>query len=137
MSIAYFMSIAPVKHLVIQSFPYGFGDQGAKTLARCKHQMCFLKKLDLDSNKITHKETKSLATIIKSNTNLTYFSVANNPISDDGIKLLEFKHLIRLNIEGIRMTERGVFALGENLSLKLNNSLQSLNIGQTTLKTVD
>jgi len=130
MSIAYFMSIAPVKCLVLHQCE--FGDQGAEILARYKHHLSFLKVLDLKDNNITHKGMKSLTTIIKSNTNLTHFSVSHNPIFDDVIQLLKFKHLIHLNISNIQMTEHGAFALGKNF--KLNDSLQSLKIQCNNIK---
>jgi len=129
MSIAYFMSIASVKCLVLCHCE--FGDQEAEMLARCKHHLPLLKVLDLKGNNITHKGMKSLTTIIKSST-ITHFSVAHNPIFDDGIQLLKFKHLIHLNIWSVRMTEHGAFALGENF--KLNDSLQSLKIGCNSIK---
>ena len=130
-TISYFMSVAPVTRL---SLHYCFiGDQEAEMLARYKNFIPSLKLLDLSGNRITHKGMESVVTIVKSSTNLTHFSIALNPIGDDGVKLLlKFKHLIQLNVTRIDMTEVGTCALCE--CLKVNTSLQSLEISHNSIK---
>ena len=131
MSISYFMSIAPVTYLSLHYCE--IGDQEAEMLARYKNFIPSLKLLDLSSNRITHKGMESVVTIVKSSTNLTHFSIARNPIGDDGVQLLlKFKHLIQLNVTRIDMTEVGTCALCE--CLKVNTSLQSLEISHNSIK---
>ena len=133
MSISYFMSIVPITHLLLQSC--SIGDQEAEMLARWKNLKPSLMVLNLIDNNITHKGMESIVTIIKSNTNLTHFTVSLNPISDDGIQLLSLlnlEHLIQLDIRNINMTEVGTCALDDYF--KFNKSLQSLNISNNNIK---
>ena len=133
MSISYFMSIVPITHLLLQNCH--IRDRGAEMLARWKHLTPSLKVLNLNHNNITHKRMESIVTIIKSSTNLTHFTVAHNPIGDDGIQLLSslnLEHLIQLDISNIRMTEVGICALHDYF--KFNKSLQSLEISNNNIK---
>ena len=132
MSISYFMSIVPIKQLHLRGSH--IGDQGVEMLARWQNLKPSLKLLDLSSNDITHKGMESIVAIIKCSTNLTHFSVANNPIGDDGIQLfslLKLEHLIHFNIENVGMTEVGACALGD--WLECNNLLQSLVISENNI----
>ena len=127
MSISYFMSIVPIKHLLLSN--QCIGDRGAEVLARWQNLKPSLILLDLRSNNITHKGMENIAVIIKCSANLTHVSVADNPIGDDGIQLfslVKLEHLIHSNIEKVEMTEVGACALGD--WLERNNSLQSLVI---------
>ena len=131
MSTSYFMSIVPLKHLLIHC---RIGDRGAEMLARWQNPKPSLRLLDLGINDITHKGMESIVAIIKCSTNLTHLKVANNPIGDDGIQLfslLKLEHLIHLNIENVEMTEVGACALGD--WLECNNSLQSLVISANNI----
>ena len=133
MSISYFMSIVPITHLCLMLC--GIGDREVEMLARWKHLKPSLKVVNLYDNNITHKGMESIVTIIKSNTNLTHFTVACNPIGDDGIQLLSLlnlEHLIQLDIRDINMTEVGTCALGDYF--KFNKSLQSLDISNNNIK---
>ena len=133
MSISYFISIAPITHIILRGC--GMGDQGAEILARCYHPMPSLQVLDLSSNGITHKGMKSVVAFIKGCTNIARFATIRNPIGDDGIQLflfLNYKHLVQLNVCYTEMTEIGACALGE--CCKLNNSLQSLEISNNDIK---
>ena len=133
LSISYFISIASIRHLFLQSC--SIGDQEAEMLARCKDLISSLKVLDLSYGNVTHKGMQSMIQIIKSSINLTHFSAIYNPIGDDGIQvfsLLKFKRLVQLNISNTKMTEIGAYALGE--CIKLNNSLQSLEISNNDIK---
>ena len=133
MSISYFMSIAPIKQLVILSC--GIGDQQIEMLAKWQILKPSLKLLDLSETTITHKGMKSIVTIIKSSANLTHLSIAGNTIGDDGVQLfsmVRFKHLIHLNIGNVGMTEVGACVLGD--WLECNNSLQSLAIDNNNIK---
>ena len=78
---------------------------------------------------------ENIVTFIENSTNLTHFSIAHNPLGDDGIQLfseLKFDYLIQFNIRNVQMTEVGACALGA--CLKLNNSLQSLEISNNNIK---
>ena len=135
LSIAYFISIASIKHLFLQSC--SIGDQEAEMLARCIDLIPSLKVLDLSCNNVTHKGMESMVQIIKSSTNLSHFSANYNPIGDAGIQLfslLKFKCLIQLDVSNTKMTEVGTYALGE--CFKLNNSLQSLEISNNDIKDI-
>ena len=104
-------------------------------LTRCKNLKPLLKVLKLSNNDITHKGMESIVTIIKSSTNLSHFTVAQNPIEDDGIQLfslLNLEHLIQLDISKINMTEVGICALDDYF--KFNKSLQSLGISYNNIK---
>ena len=131
MSISYFMSIVPIKHILIHS---RIGDRGVEMLARWKNLKPLLILLDLSRNDISHKGMESIVAIIKCSTNLTHLKVADNPIGDDGIQLfslLKLEHLIHLNIVNVGMTEVGAGALGD--WLECNNSLQSLVISMNNI----
>ena len=133
MSISYFMSIASVVHLSPHFCM--IRDRGVEMLARCINLIPSLKLLDLSSNNITHKGMESVVTIMKSCTNLTHFSIAENFIGDTGIQLfalLKIKQLIKLNVTKINMTKVGTHALDEYF--KHNSLLQSLEIGHNYIK---
>ena len=132
-SISYFMSIVPITYLSL--IRCGIGDQEAEMLARWKVLEPSLKVMDLSGNTmITHMGMKSIVTIIKTSTNLTHFSVDDNPIGDDGIQLfslLKLEHLIHLSIRNINMTDVGTSALGDYF--KYNKSLESLDISNNNI----
>ena len=133
MSISYFMSIVPITHLLLQHCR--IGDREAEMLARWKDLKSSLKVLNLCFNNITHKGMESIVTIIKSSTNLTRFSIANNRIGDDGIQLfslLNLRNLIEVDISNTAVTEEGTCALGDYF--KFDKSLQSLNISYNEIK---
>ena len=130
--ISYFMSIAPVTHLLLQFCTVT--DQEAEMLTRY-NCLPSLKVLDLFGNDITRKGMESVAKIIKNSTNLTDLLFASNPIGDDGIKLLSLsnlKHLVQLNVCQTKMTKVSAYDLGE--CFKCNNSLQSLEISDNDIK---
>ena len=123
MSISYFMSVVPITHLLLCDC--GIGDREAEILARCKDLVVLLKVLDLSYNNVTHKGMESVVTTIKCCINLTHFSIAHNPVGDDGIQLfslLKLEQLIQLDIRDIKMTEVGTRTFGE--CFKFNRSLQ-------------
>ena len=133
MSIAYFMSIAPVVYLSLRCCI--IGDRGAEMFTKCKVFTPSLQMLNLSDNNMTHKGMESVIVNIKSSTSLTHFSVARNPIGDDGVQvfsLLKFTHLIQLNIRWIGMTKVGACALSEYL--RVNSSLQSLEISDNRIE---
>ena len=133
MSISYFMSVVPITHLFLRGC--SVGDQEAEMLARCKDLIVLLKVLDLSNNNVTHKGMESVVAIIKWCTNLTHFSVAHNPIGDDGIQLfslLKLEQLTQLDIRDIKMTEVGTHTLGE--CFKFDRSLQSLEISNNNIE---
>ena len=135
MSISYFMSIVPITHLLLQRSH--IGDREAEMLARWKDLIPSLKVLNLNGNNITHNGMKSIVIIIKSNTNLTHFTVSRNPVSDDGIQLLSLlnlEHLIQLDISKINMTEVGTCNCALVNYFKFNKSLQSLDISYNNIK---
>ena len=132
MSIFYFMSFAPIKHLCL---PYcNIGDQEAEILARCKYFISSLKVIDLTGNNFTCKGLQLIAlNIIMCNINLTHFSIACNPIQDDiQFSLLHLQHIVHLDIRGIKMTKVGAYVLDE--WFKLDISLQALEIGHNDIK---
>ena len=133
MCISYFMSFAPVEKLHLQHC--NIGDQGAEMLARYKNFTSSLKVIDLSDNNFTCMGIHYImVNIIQYTINLTYFLIAGNPICDDGINMfvpLHLQHIIQLDIRNIKMTKVGVYALSEYL--KLNNSLESLEIGSNDI----
>ena len=135
MSISYLSTFIPITHLFLRSCH--IGDREVEILTRCEYLLS-LKALDLSYNHITCKGMESVVKIIKSAANLTYFSSFRNPIGDDGIQLfssLKFKHLVQLTIGLIdrEMTEV-ITTCGLCECLKLNNSLQSLEISYNKIK---
>ena len=131
-SISYFMSVAPVTHLLLQCCR--LTDQRVEMLTRY-NCLPSLKVLNLGGNDITHKGMKSMAKIIKGSTSLTDLVSAGNPIRDDGIKLLlssNLKHLVKLNVNRTKMTEVSAYDLGE--FFKHSSSLQSLEISYNNIK---
>ena len=132
-SISYFMSIVPITRLLLQCC--SIGDRETEMLARWKDLKPSLKVLNFSDNIVTHKGMESIVTIIKSSTNLTRFSIANNRIGDDGIQLfslLNLRNLIELVISNTAITEEGTCALGDYF--KFDKSLQSLNISYNEIK---
>ena len=130
-SISYFMSIAPVTHLLLRLCKVT--DQEAEMLTRY-NCLPSLKVLNLSGNDITNKGMESMARIIKSSTNLTDLLFAGNPIGDDGIKLLSLsnlKHLVQLNVSRTEMTKVGAYDLGGCFK---HNSLQSLEISNNDIE---
>ena len=134
MSIVYFMSIAPVVYLSLHFCK--IGNREVEMFTKCKVLTSSLQMLNLSDNNITHKGMESVTAIIKSSTSLTHFSIADNPIGDDGVRLvispLKYIHLIQLNISRIGMTKVGACALSEYL--KVNSSLQSLEISRNRIE---
>ena len=131
MSISYVMSIVPFTHLLLRRCH--IGDREAELLAGSKY-LSSLKVLDLSYNNITHKGMKS---IIKNSTNLTHFSAFHNPMGGDGIQLFsfsKFKYLMQLNIGFVDDDFTEVDTCGVSECFKLNDSLQSLEIGYNKIK---
>ena len=127
--ISYFMSFAPIEHLHLQQC--NIGDQEAEMLARYRSFALSLKVVDLSDNSFTCKGIHFImVNIIQYSINLTHFLIAGNPICDDGINmfvLLHLQYIVRLDITNIKMTKVGAYALSKYL--KINNSLESLEIG--------
>ena len=134
LSISYFMLIISITYLILRNCD--IGDRGAEMLARWqKLNQPSLKLIDLHWNGVTHRGMESIVAIVKCCTNLTHFSLAGNPIGDEGIQLfslLKLDNLIHLNITDLNMTEVGASALGQ--WLKHNNSLQSLEISNNNIQ---